>query len=242
MATLILTDIEGTTSSISFVKDVLFPYARDALPAFVREHGAREDVRRWLDAVAVEHGAVCSDDVIVEILQGMIDEDRKHTALKALQGMIWSEGYRSADFAAHIYPDAAAKLRDWHAAGYPLAVYSSGSVPAQKLFFGHTDAGDLTALFDGWFDTEVGHKRDADSYRTIARRLDRAPGDIVFLSDVVEELDAARDAGMRTVLIDRLEDYPQPRLGDAANGHHRVERFDRIDPKQFDSLEPPATS
>ena len=247
MPPLILTDIEGTTSSISFVKDVLFPYARDALPAFVSEHGARADVRRWLDAVAIEHavsnpGAVCSDDVIVEILQGMIDEDRKHTALKALQGMIWGEGYSSADFTAHIYPDAAVTLRDWHAAGYPLAVYSSGSVPAQKLFFGHTDAGDLTALFGGWFDTEVGHKRDADSYRTIARRLDRAADDIVFLSDVVEELDAARDAGMRTVLIDRLEDYPQSRLGDAAHGHRRVERFDQINPDQIASPEPPTAS
>jgi enolase-phosphatase E1 len=231
---LILTDIEGTTSSISFVKDVLFPYARRALPAFVRERGQEPEVRRWLDAVATEHmasnrGAVCSDDVVVEILQGMIDEDRKHTALKALQGMIWSAGYSGADFTAHIYPDAAANLRDWHAAGIPLAVYSSGSVPAQKLFFGHTDAGDLTALFEGWFDTEVGHKREADSYREIARRLDRPAGDILFLSDVVEELDAAREAGMRTVLIDRRDDYPQPRLGDAAHGHVRVERFDAID-------------
>jgi enolase-phosphatase E1 len=229
MPTIILTDIEGTTSSISFVKDVLFPYARRALPEFVRARGHEPEVRRWLDAVATEHGAVCSDEVIVEILQGMIDEDRKHTALKALQGMIWSEGYNGADFTAHIYPDAAAQLRDWHAAGIPLAVYSSGSVPAQKLFFGHTDAGDLTALFEGWFDTEVGHKRDAGSYREIARRLDRPAGDILFLSDVVEELDAAREAGMRTALIDRREDYPQPRLGDAAHGHPRVERFDAID-------------
>lgn len=229
MSKLILTDIEGTTSSISFVKDVLFPYARRALPAFVHARGQEPEVRRWLDAVATEHGAVCSDEVIVEILQGMIDEDRKHTALKALQGMIWSDGYDNADFSAHIYPDAAAQLRDWHAAGIPLAVYSSGSVPAQKLFFGHTDAGDLTALFEGWFDTEVGHKRDAGSYREIARRLDRPAGDILFLSDVVEELDAAREAGMRTALIDRREDYPQPRLGDAAHGHARVERFDAID-------------
>jgi enolase-phosphatase E1 len=226
--TLILTDIEGTTSSISFVKDVLFPYARRALPGFVREHGQASEVRRWLDAVATEHGAVCSDEVIVEILQGWIDEDRKHTALKALQGLIWSDGYRGADFTAHIYPDAAAALRDWHAAGLPLAVYSSGSVPAQKLFFGHTDAGDLTSLFEGWFDTEVGHKREAGSYTEIARRLGRLPEDILFLSDVVEELDAAREAGLRTVLVDRLDDYPQPRLGDAANGHARVERFDQI--------------
>ena len=228
--TLILTDIEGTTSSISFVKDVLFPYARRALPAFVRARGQEPEVRRWLDAVATEHGAVCSDEMIVELLQGMIDEDRKHTALKALQGMIWSDGYRGADFTAHIYPDAAARLRAWHDAGIPLAVYSSGSVPAQKLFFGHSDAGDLTGLFGAWFDTEVGHKRDADSYREIARRLDRPAADILFLSDVVEELDAARDAGMRTALIDRREDYPQPRLGEATHGHLRVEVFDAIDP------------
>ncbi len=225
---LILTDIEGTTSSISFVKDVLVPSARRALPGFVRERGQEPEVRRWLDAVATEHGAVCNDDTIVEILQGWIDEDRKHTALKALQGMIWSDGYRGADFTAHIYPDAATKLRDWHASGIPLAVYSSGSVPAQKLFFGHTDAGDLTGLFEGWFDTEVGHKRETRSYAEIARRLGRAPGDILFLSDIVEELDAARDAGLRTVLIDRLDDYPSPRLDDAAHGHVRVERFDQI--------------
>jgi enolase-phosphatase E1 len=224
---LILTDIEGTTSSISFVKDVLFPYARRALPAFVRARGKTPEVRRWLDAVAAETGAQ-GDDAIVETLQGWIDADRKHTALKALQGMIWGDGYADADFTAHIYPDAAAQLRAWHAAGIPLAVYSSGSVPAQKLFFGHTDAGDLTGLFGAWFDTEVGHKRDADSYREIARRLDRAPRSIVFLSDVVEELDAAREAGMGTVLIDRSEDYPAPREGEAANGHTRVVTFDRI--------------
>ena len=221
----ILTDIEGTTSSISFVKDVLFPYARRALPGFVRDHRDDPEVRRWLDVVATEHGSICSDDVIVETLQGWIDQDRKHTALKALQGMIWQDGYRNADFAAHIYPDAAERLRAWHAAGIPLAVYSSGSVPAQKLLFANTDAGDLLPLFDCFFDTEVGHKRDADSYRLIADRLNRSAGDILFLSDVVAELDAARDAGMRTVLLDRREDYAEPRTGDAANGHARVESF-----------------
>ncbi|MGY4515714.1 acireductone synthase [Lysobacter sp. HA18] len=221
----ILTDIEGTTSSISFVKDVLFPYARRALPGFVREHGNEPEVRRWLDAVAVEQGGICSDDTIVEVLQGWIDEDRKHTALKALQGMIWNAGYRSADFTAHLYPDAAVAVREWHDAGYPLYVYSSGSVPAQRLFFGHSDAGDLTPLFSGWFDTEVGGKREADSYRRIAESIGIAPGDILFLSDVVEELDAARDAGMQAVLIDRRNDYPQPRTGDATHGHRRVETF-----------------
>ena len=225
MKPLILTDIEGTTSSISFVKDVLFPYARRALPEFVRVHGQEPDVRQWLDAVAVELGGMCQDEMIVEALQGWIDADRKHTALKALQGMVWADGYRNADFTAHMYPDAARMLQAWHDAGHRMAVYSSGSVPAQKLFFGHSDAGDLTALFDAWFDTEVGHKRDAQSYRHIAGALARAPGNILFLSDVVEELDAAREAGLRTILVDRREDYPAPRLGEATHGHPRVESF-----------------
>jgi enolase-phosphatase E1 len=225
----ILTDIEGTTSSISFVKDVLFPYARRALPGFVREHSQEPEVRRWLDQVATEHGSICSDDVIVETLQGWIDQDRKHTALKALQGLIWEAGYRDADFTAHIYPDAAPALREWHAQGYPLYVYSSGSVPAQKLFFGHSDAGDLTPLISGWFDTEIGGKRDADSYRTIAERIGLAPENILFLSDVVEELEAAREAGLQTRLVDRLDDYPQPRTGDAARGHARVDSFADIE-------------
>ncbi len=225
----ILTDIEGTTSSISFVKDVLFPYARRALPGFVREHGHEPEVRRWLDQVAVENGGMCQDETIVETLQGWIDEDRKHTALKALQGMVWEAGYRDADFTAHIYPDAAPALRDWYESGLPLYVYSSGSVPAQKLFFGHSDAGDLTALFSGWFDTEIGGKRDAASYRHIAEAIGVPAGEILFLSDVVEELDAARKAGLQTVLIDRLQDYPQPRHGEATHGHDRVESFSEIE-------------
>ena len=106
----ILTDIEGTTSSISFVKDVLFPYARRALPGFVAAHGDEPEVRRWLDTVATEQGGICQDSVIVETLQGWIDQDRKHTALKALQGKVWQAGYRNADFTAHIYPDAARSL------------------------------------------------------------------------------------------------------------------------------------
>src|SRR5918993_6116409 len=113
----ILTDIEGTTSSISFVKDVLFPYARRELPRFVREHRDDPEVRHWLDMVAAEHGGICSDDVIVETLQGWIDQDRKHTALKALQGMIWREGYERGDYRGHIYADAAGALRKWAAGG-----------------------------------------------------------------------------------------------------------------------------
>jgi enolase-phosphatase E1 len=229
MAT-ILTDIEGTTSSISFVKDVLFPYARRALPGFVRERGGEPEVRRWLDMVATEHGAMCDDAMIVETLQGWIDEDRKHTALKALQGLVWREGYLSGELEADMYPDAVAGLRRWHAAGHRLAVYSSGSVAAQKLLFAHTDAGDLVPLFDAFFDTEAGPKREAASYARIAAELGTPPAGIVFLSDVVAELDAAREAGLRTVLLDRRQDYPQPRDAAASNGHPRVEAFDAVDP------------
>jgi enolase-phosphatase E1 len=226
----ILTDIEGTTSSISFVKDVLFPYAREQLPAFVREHGDEPDVRRWLDAAAVDAGGVCTDDTLIEMLQGWIDTDYKHTALKALQGMIWIAGYQGGDYAAHIYPDAADALRRWHQQGHALFVFSSGSVPAQKLLFGHTTAGDLTPLFSGYFDTEIGGKREAGSYRRILQAIDRPAMEVIFLSDVVEELDAARDAGLDTVLLDRLEDYPKPREGDASHGHRRVVSFDQIAP------------
>jgi enolase-phosphatase E1 len=226
----ILTDIEGTTSSISFVKDVLFPYARRALPGYVAAHGREPAVRAWLDQVATELGTVCSDEVLVEVLQGWIDQDRKHTALKALQGMVWQDGYGRADFRAHVYPDAAAALPAWHAAGHPIAVYSSGSVPAQKLLFGHSVAGDLSPLMSAWFDTGVGGKREAASYRNIVQALAVPAGDIVFLSDVVEELDAAREAGLATVLVDRREDYPLPRLGEATHGHRRVESFAAIEP------------
>ncbi len=224
----VLTDIEGTTSSISFVKDVLFPYARRALPRFVATRGKEPGVRKWLDAVATENGGMCEDAMIVEVLQGWIDEDRKHTALKALQGMIWADGYNSADFTAHIYADAADALKRWHAQGLPLHVYSSGSVPAQRLFFGHSDAGDLTPLFSGWFDTEMGGKRETQSYRNIVDAIGVPAGEVLFLSDIVEELDAAREAGLQTALIDRLDDYPKPRHGDATHGHRRVETFTEL--------------
>jgi enolase-phosphatase E1 len=225
----ILIDLEGTTSSISFVKEVLFPYARRALPGFVAERGRDPDVRRWLDAVAAETGAR-GDAAVAEILERWIDEDRKHTALKALQGMMWRAGYERGDFRAHFYDDAVAGLRAWRAAGHDLHVYSSGSVPAQKLFLRHSAAGDLAPLISGWFDTEIGGKREPDSYRRIADRIGRAPADILFLSDSVEELDAARDAGLPTWLLDRRQDYPQARTGAATHDHRRAESFAEIDP------------
>jgi enolase-phosphatase E1 len=231
----ILTDIEGTTSSIAFVKDVLFPYARAAMPGFVERRGGDDEVRRWLDVAAIDAGGICKDDVLVEVLQGWIDADRKHTALKALQGMIWDAGYRQGAYTGHVYPDTAPALEKWKQAGHEIYVYSSGSVAAQKLLFGHSDAGDLTPLLSGHFDTEVGGKREVHSYERIAQAIGRHPSDIVFLSDVVEELDAAREAGLATVLLDRPEDYPEPRIGEAAHGHHRVASFADLNPDSVES-------
>jgi enolase-phosphatase E1 len=221
----ILTDIEGTTSSIAFVHDVLFPYAIRTLPGFVRHNIDDAAVRHWLDKAAMDIGGVVSDDCIVDILQQWIREDRKHPALKALQGMLWKDGYERGDYRGHVYPDAVDALRSWHAHGIPLHVYSSGSVDAQKLLFAHSDAGDLSGLFAGNFDTTVGGKREVGSYLRIAHELGFQPGEIMFLSDVVEELDAARLAGMRTVLLDRAQDYARPREGLATRGHARVTSF-----------------
>lgn len=230
MQKIILTDIEGTTSSISFVKDVLFPYARREMPRYVREHADDPKVRRWLEQVQLEIGdPEAGDDTLVATLIDWIDADRKHTALKALQGMLWKDGYDAGDFRAHVYDDAVASLRRWHAAGKALYVYSSGSVPAQRLLFGHSTAGDLTPLFSGYFDTDVGGKREARSYRNILDQLGAEPADVLFLSDIVEELNAAREAGLATTLVDRREDYPEPRTGAAMQGHARVTSFSDID-------------
>jgi enolase-phosphatase E1 len=195
----IITDIEGTTSSISFVRDVLFPYARKRLPAFVETHGDRPEVQHWLHEAAREAGMIEAErQEVIELLLSWIDQDRKSTALKALQGMIWKDGYESGAYRAHMYPEVAARLRDWRADGLRLYVYSSGSVQAQQLFFRHSEAGDLTPLFAGYFDTETGPKRAAESYRRIAEAIEEQPRHLLFLSDIVEELDAAKTAGFHT--------------------------------------------
>jgi enolase-phosphatase E1 len=220
----ILTDIEGTTSSISFVKDVLFPYARRRLPAFVETRADEPAVQHWLHEAAKEAGLVAAtQQELIELLIGWIDADRKSTALKALQGMIWEAGYAEGEYRAHVYPEVPARLRAWHATGKRLYVYSSGSVAAQKLLFGHTDAGDLTPLFAGYFDTETGPKRDAGSYRRIAEAIGVPAGAILFLSDVTEELDAAHAAGMRTTLLARA-----PMRCPQAAAHRCVADFDAV--------------
>ncbi len=202
--TVVVTDIEGTTSAIDFVHDVLFPYARKRLPDFVRAHQSDPAVTPILDSVRNEAGEADADsERVVEILLQWIDADRKVTALKTLQGMVWKQGYENGEFTGHMYEDAVNGLRSWAAAGIDLYVYSSGSVGAQKLLFGHSDAGDLTPLFSGYFDTNIGHKREAASYRNIAEDIGISATEMLFLSDVAEELDAAAEAGMQTFQLVR---------------------------------------
>ena len=219
----VVTDIEGTTSSLSFVKDVLFPYARVHMAAFVRDHAQDPRVAPQLDAVRREAGDPgLPQEAVIDRLIAWIDQDRKITPLKTLQGMIWENGYRNGDFQGHIYADAERTLRDWHARGIALYVYSSGSVQAQKLLFAHTGFGDLTPLFDGYFDTTVGGKQDSDSYRAIAASIGVVPAEILFLSDVQAELDAAAAAGCRTLWLVR-EDSPDPQAA-----HRQVCDFHEI--------------
>ncbi|WP_142849667.1 acireductone synthase [Telmatospirillum sp. J64-1] len=200
----ILTDIEGTTSSIRFVKDVLFPFAAEHLPRFIAEAGSRPDVKAMLEETRQLAGQPDADDeAVTEILLGWIAEDRKATPLKALQGLIWEEGYRAGQLKGDVYPDALEALKAWKEAGLPLYVYSSGSVAAQKLLFGYTQAGDLTPLFSGYFDTTTGPKLEAESYRRIAEAIGVAPSDILFLSDNEAELDAAAAAGCQAIGLDR---------------------------------------
>jgi enolase-phosphatase E1 len=218
----IVTDIEGTTSSLSFVKDVLFPYARERMAEFLRAHAQEPAVRREIEEVRRLAGQNLGEAQVAEQLIRWIDEDRKITPLKSLQGMIWEDGYRKSAFKGHMYEDAVRNLKKWKAAGIALYVFSSGSVQAQKLLFAHTEYGDLTPLFSGYFDTHIGNKREAASYRKIAETIGVPPPDMLFLSDIGEELDAARESGMQTVWLVR-DGAPA-----ASAPHRQVRNFDAI--------------
>ncbi len=198
----VLTDIEGTTTSLAFVKEELFPYARQQLPEYVTGHAADiADIAAEIGAVA---GADClSTQETIDVLLRWMDEDRKVTPLKRLQGMIWRSGYESGRLRAHVYEDAVQALRKWHAAGMKLYVYSSGSVEAQRLLFSHSAHGDLTPLFSGYFDTTTGPKLEIRSYQDIAHSLSLAAREVVFISDHPGEIRAAAAAGMRAVLMAR---------------------------------------
>lgn len=199
----IVTDIEGTTSSLSFVKDILFPYARAHLADFVRSHAHEAAVEALLAETSQVVGAKLDTEQAISQLIIWIDEDKKTTPLKSLQGLIWEEGYQQGDFTGHVYPDAAAQLKKWYAQGFTLYIYSSGSVHAQKLLFAHTEYGDLTPLFSGYFDTHIGGKKEATSYQHIAENIGLPGNQILFLSDIVEELDAAKAADFATIQLIR---------------------------------------
>lgn len=215
----ILTDIEGTTSRIAFVRDSLFPYARARLPELLAGSATDPAVAAELDEV---RKLAPGQDVLAALL-GWMDTDAKVTPLKALQGLIWAEGYASGALKGDLYPDVAPALRRWAGAGLRLYVYSSGSVPAQKLIFGHSVAGNLTPLFTGFFDTRVGGKRETSSYTSIAAGLGLPAEEVLFLSDIAAELDAAAEGGMQTCQLVRAEDGTVP-----SARHHTAADFDAV--------------
>ncbi|HJX26936.1 MAG TPA: acireductone synthase [Thermoanaerobaculia bacterium] len=209
----VLTDIEGTTTPLSFVLDVLFPYARRRLDAACAsgDRGFAEPLRLLREEYEAEKGSGAD---LPDFGDGapyahwLMDRDRKSTALKMLQGMLWEEGYRSGELKGQVYPDVAAALRTWKERGIRARVFSSGSVLAQKLIFGYSDQGDLLTCFEGFHDTTTGPKQVAASYQAIAEAFALPPEQILFLSDVTAELDAARTAGMRTGFFVRPGNRP----------------------------------
>lgn len=203
----VLMDIEGTIISVAFVREVLFPYAKHRLAAFLREQQDVPALRQWAkacqDTVAQELGRHPSYEELPGILGRWIEEDRKLPGLKAIQGMIWHEGYRAGAFTPGLYEDVAPALKRWRRNGLRLALYSSGSEQAQRLLVEHTTDGDLTGLFSNFFDTSIGAKTETASYRRIGQILALSSKDILFLSDIEAELDAAAEAGFNTTQIVR---------------------------------------
>ncbi|WP_030778782.1 acireductone synthase [Streptomyces sp. NRRL S-920] len=213
----VVLDIEGTTSATGFVVDVLYPYARDRFGALLASRGGEPQVARAVAQVRAEIGEPGADAARVEqVLGEWIDEDRKATPLKTLQGILWAEGFARGELVSHFYPDVIPVLRRWHSDGVRLYVYSSGSVAAQRAWFAHSAEGDLLGLVSGLYDTEnAGPKLEPDSYRAIAASTGTGPGRLLFLSDRPGELDAARAAGWRAVGVRRAgEPYADAEFGD----------------------------
>lgn len=216
----ILLDVEGTTSSISFVYDVMFPFVRENLAEFLQENWESDSVQECLPMLADELGfenlsawfanAADPKPLVANGVIQLMDDDVKATGLKKLQGAIWQSGFESGDLVAHLFEEVAEQIKEWVALGIKVCIYSSGSVQAQHLFFGHTVNGNLRPLLSGHYDTTIGNKKEPDSYRTITEDLALEPSDILFISDVVEELDAAKAAGMGTVLSIRPGNKPVP--------------------------------
>lgn len=221
----ILTDVEGTTTSISFVHETLFPFAKENLKRFVTANISKTEVQDVLNqtkkTALEEDKKELNDDEACDLLLLWIKNDRKHAALKNLQGLIWEEGYTSGEIKGHIYKDVPVALKQWKDAGLTLGVYSSGSVKAQHLIFEFSTEGNLRPYFSNHFDTAVGHKRETASYSNIAKLLNLDPADILFLSDIKEELDAARNAGMNTIQLVRQNDV-------VTGDHKTVTSFNEI--------------
>ncbi len=224
-ASVALIDIEGTVGSIAFVRDVLFPYARERMDTFVHAHKEEPQVRALLDEAAREAGVDVHDlHSILGALHAWAEADLKVTVLKELQGMIWGEGFESSGIRGHLYEDAVDALHRFHEAGAKLYIYSSGSIAAQKLLFGHSVAGDLLPLFAGFYDTTIGGKREPESYVKIAREIGASPQRIVFFSDNAYELDAAQAAGVQTIQLARPADGTIPAVAHpVASDFHDIE-------------------
>ena len=204
----ILLDIEGTTTPISFVHDVLFPYSRANLSSYLKQHDNSSELIADLTLLADEYAQDVSEEkhpapLVEPYLHWLIDQDRKSPALKSLQGKIWKQGYIEGSLKAPLFPDVLPAMERWRQQNIQLAIFSSGSVLAQKLLFQHTDAGDVTHYIQGFFDTSVGKKTESKSYEDIAAQLGKVPNDVLFLSDVTKELEAANGAHMKTLLCIR---------------------------------------
>ena len=220
----ILLDIEGTTTPIAFVHEVLFSYAREHVREFLENNVSSEYVLEDIALLTEDHVAdVMSGETPPELsdvesfaayVQWLIERDRKSTGLKSLQGKIWRQGYMDGSLRAQVYADVASAFERWKKKGWSIGIFSSGSVLAQKLLFAHTDAGDLSRLIDHYFDTNVGKKGEAESYRHIAASMKVETEEVLFVSDVVVELDAAREAGMKTMLSIRPGNLVQERAAE----------------------------
>ena len=218
----LLLDIEGTTCPVSFVSEVLFPYAKQSLSSYLNDHQEDLDLKNILQAAEREWDGDPSPDSIklrqatrnqnqnfidsIKVyFEHLINVDRKSTALKDLQGKIWDNGYRKGEITSHLFNETTECLKRWHRRQLSLSVYSSGSIQAQKLLYRHTNGGDLEHLFDHWFDTHTGNKKECESYRKIAEALHVSCEEVFFLSDSVPELDAASEAGCSVGLAVRDE-------------------------------------
>jgi enolase-phosphatase E1 len=196
------------------------------MASFINTHRGKDSINEILTetkkTVAIENQLQIDDDQAIAQLMSWIDSDRKHPALKNIQGMIWSEGYQSGELKGHVYPEVPNALLDWKNAGIKLGIYSSGSIAAQKVLFGYSIVGDLNGFFLNNFDTTVGHKREENSYIKIAEEINLPPKEILFLSDISEELDAAKKVGFLTIQLVRLEAVPY-------SGHPQVKTFQEIE-------------